>query len=119
MKAPTACALWTEPGPRLSAPTSHSFERLQQFEDESHWSRALLACRECGQRYVFEFYEEVDWADGDDPQYCTWVPIDGDEDIAAALRAGPGELAGLRPCLRKDWPKGADAPKVYWVREAG
>jgi hypothetical protein len=117
MKPPTACALWTDPEPRLSGPLSRNFELLQQFEHESHWSRALLRCRECGQRYVYEFYEEIDWADGEDPQYRTWVPVDSDAEVDRLRQAGPGGLAGFRPCLRRDWPKGAPAPTVFWVRE--
>lgn len=114
MRAPTACRLWRDPEPAARAPLQENFELLDTFVDDNHWTRYLLRCRECGQRYVYEFYEEIDWADGEDPQYCTWIPVETAAEIQAVTATGPGELAGFRPCLRKDWPKGATAPSVYW-----
>jgi hypothetical protein len=116
MSGLAGCVLWTDPEPTVGRPLAHGFELLERFVADSHWSVSLLRCRECGLRYIFEFYEEVDWVDGDDPQYCAWVPVETDADVARVRPAGPGQLAGFRPCLRKDWPKGADAPKIYWVR---
>ena len=117
MKAPTGCALWTNPEPAATAVLRDGFERLREFVDESHWSRSLLRCRECGQLYVFEFYEEIDWVDGDDPQYCTWLPVETDAEVESLSRPAVANLRAYRPHLRKDWPKGAPAARVYWVRE--
>jgi len=111
MKSPTGCALWRNPEPLVTGVLEQSFERLERFVQDDHWSRSLLRCRECGQLYFFEFYEEVDWADGDDPQYCTWIPVE------TSLRAaGRLELRRLAPRLCEDWPKGGEQ-RVYWVRD--
>lgn len=118
MKAPTGCVLWTDPEPVASAPTAAHFELLETFVEDSHWWRYLLRCRECGQRYVFEFAEEIDWVDGDDPQYCTWVPVESDAEVALVRASGRLDMRSFLPHLRKDWPKGEDR-KVYWVTGDG
>lgn len=57
------------------------FDQIQTFEDTSHWWRHLLKCEDCGQLYFHEFYEEVDWQDGDDPQFWTFIPVYTDQDV--------------------------------------
>ena len=53
-----------------------SFECVKTFEEESHLTRRMLRCKECGHVYFYEFYEEVDWSEGKDAQYITWIPVD-------------------------------------------
>lgn len=118
MKVPTNCRLWTDPARVVADGLQARFELLRTFVKESHWWRYLLKCRECGQLYVYEFYEEIDWADGEDPQYVTWVPVETDDDIAAVTAAPAGVLGSFVPRLCKDWPKGAAAAKLHWVRAA-
>jgi len=115
MKEPTGCVLWKEPGRVLSGTTEDGFETLATFVDESHWHRSLLKCRECGQLYFFEFYEEIDWVGGNDPQYCTYIPVDTDEDIASLKKTDRWGILAFAPRLQKDWPRDAEEPKVYWV----
>ena len=67
MKEPASCVLWSEPERVLDGALRDAFRLLDTFVQEDHFSRRLLACRECGQRYLFEFYEEIDWVGGDDP----------------------------------------------------
>jgi hypothetical protein len=116
MRSPTQCELWTQPERVLAGGLASGFELLDTFEKDSHWWRYLLKCRGCGQRYVYEFYEEVDWADGEDPQYVTWVPVETDDDIAAVKAAAPGVLGAFVPRLCKDWPKGAAHATLHWVK---
>jgi hypothetical protein len=73
VKAPTQCALWKKPE-LIDEPRQNRFELLETFVDESHLSRELLRCKECGQLYFFEFYEEIDWEDGNDPQFLHTSP---------------------------------------------
>jgi hypothetical protein len=114
MNQPKSCVLWRDPGPVISRPLRDGFELLETFVKESHWWRYLLKCRECGQRYVFEFHEEIDWVDGDDPQYCTWIPIETDEEAQRLKAAAPLDLRTFMPHLCDDRPKGEER-KVYWV----
>jgi len=114
MKLPKSCVLWLDPASVVSLPLQDGFKLLETFVKESHWWRYLLECRECGQLYFFEFQEEVDWVDGDDPQYCTWIPIDTDEQVQRLKMAAPLDLRMFLPHLCDDRPKG-EKRKVHWV----
>ena len=110
------CALWKDPEATVARGLQAQFELLETFARDSHWWRYLLKCRDCGQLYVMDFHETVDWEGGEDPQFTTWVPVATDDEIAAAKAAPPGALGSFTPRLCKDWPKGQDRPSLYWVR---
>lgn len=114
MRAPTQCVLWEQPE-LVAAPLSDRFELVENFIDESHWWRSLLKCRECGQLYFFEFYEEVDWEGGDDPQYAAYVPVENEQEIECLKATSPFALLEFFPRLQKDFPKGAKQPRIRWV----
>lgn len=114
MKAPTQCVLWEKPE-LINEPMKERFELLETFADESHLWRYLLKCRECEQLYFFEFYEEIDWEHGNDPQYTTWIPIDAPEDAQKFSKLSPLELLQFSPRLQKDFPKDAKTPSLRWV----
>lgn len=90
-------------------------ETVKAYQDESHLIRMLLRCPRCGQLYFYEFYEEVDWADGEDPQWRTLVPV-ADQASADAIDQLPGGALGSYPAIHMDYPKEATAPgQPYWV----
>ena len=109
------CALWKDPETTISRGLQVQFELVDTFGKDSHWWRYLLKCRACGQGYVYEFFETIDWEGGQDPQTTTWVPVDTDEEIEAARAAAPGCMDAFTPRLRRDWPKGQDRPTVAWI----
>lgn len=111
---PTQCVLWREPE-RLAAPDGEHFELVENFVESSHWDRALLKCRECGQRYFFEFYETIDWEGGDDPQYTTYIPVQTPEEIEALKQASVFDLSLFSPRLRSERPTGAKAVTIRWI----
>jgi hypothetical protein len=87
--------------------------------DKSHYHVMVLVCRSCSQRFVSVFTETIDWADGDDPQYWTTLPITGAE-AAELLQQGSSvteaQLNALgrgRRSLQQDYPKAA-APRCSW-----
>jgi hypothetical protein len=85
--------------------------------DESHYSVKLLSCPTCSQSFLSVFTEQIDWADGEDPQYWTTIPVTTAE--AAMLRgATPSEstinsTGSGRRSLVRDFPKGSD-PVAGW-----
>ena len=83
------------------------FELLETFVDESHLSRDLLKCKECGQLYFAEFYEEIDWEDGDDPQFWTYIPVQTGVEIEMLKRASPPKLLEYLP----QFAEGSKIPK--------
>jgi len=110
---PTECILWQM--------ESFSIEKLREllevvatYEDDSHLMRTLLRCKECEHLYFHEFYEEIDWSEGKDAQYLTWIPIDDPESGEELSRKSPIELLSY-PSIRYDYPMGADQPTgPYW-----
>ena len=113
MTEPTQCALWLKP--ELAEPLKDRFSLVETYVEEAHWWRYLLECRVCGQLYFFEFYEQIDWEGGDDPQYTTFVPVDGPEEIEQLKACAPFELLQFAPRLQKDFPKGATRSTFGWV----
>jgi len=115
MKKPIQCHLWNNP----CSDSLHliNFDVIETYEDDGHLSRRLVKCKDCGQLYFKEFYEWIDWENGNDPQYGTLIPVETDEDIEMLRKTDVFGLLQLRPCLRSDFPSTADTPKVYWLEK--
>lgn len=114
MIAPTQCILWETPE-RVSGVMKNRFEVIDTYVNESHHWRYLLKCRECGQLYFFEFYEEIDWVNGNDPQYSTYIPIETKDEIETLKNTSPLGLLQFFPRLQRDFPKDAKEPISHWV----
>lgn len=112
---PTQCVYWRNPELVRAAPMKEGFELIDTYAHESHLVRYLLKCRECGQLYFFEFYEWIDWEHGEDPQYSKYIPVPTVEDAQMLRKATQAELLLFSPSLNIDFPKDADAPKLYWA----
>ena len=86
--------------------------------DESHFMVKLRSCPSCKQHFVTVFTETIDWADGEDPQFWSVLPITPAES-KQLLEAGSGvvpqlhSLAPTRRSLCHDFPKG-ESPKSFW-----
>lgn len=96
-----------------------ALDRVAELVDESHFGVRILACPRCAQRFVWIFTETIDWVDGEDPQYCTLLPL---TEAEAAELTGQGastierKLAALGPgrrSLRSDFPKGKPR-RIHW-----
>ena len=80
------CVLRRDPKIALSRKVSEGFVLLETIGDDDHWWRYLLECRCCGQRYLYDFYETVDWVGGNDPQRVMIVPISDDIELGGATQ---------------------------------
>jgi hypothetical protein len=114
---PTGCAYWNKPEDMPSTELAKASDIVERFDDTSHLMHALIKCWECGQLYYYEYYDEVDYEDGDDPVFMTYIPVDNDEEIERLKALSRSELMSVVPRLHYDIPKGADAPLVRWVKE--
>lgn len=48
---------------------------VKMYQKDYHHERQLKRCASCGQLYFHEFYEEVDYRDGEDRQYFIFIPV--------------------------------------------
>ena len=107
-------------GDDAAAAWDHKLQSRITLIDEYHFDVALRLCPACGQQFVCIFTEFVDWADGDDPQYCDRLPLT--DSVADALAAqGTAvdlkqieELGRNRRRLKMDHPKGQPR-RVAWA----
>jgi hypothetical protein len=106
LRHPTQCVLWTHPE-RLTAKFGEVLEHIESYEDSSHLTRSLYKCRECGQLYFHEWYEWVDWENGNDKQYSTLVPVQTPEEIVALKQTDIVTLMTYFPRLHLDGGKPA------------
>lgn len=91
---------------------------VREYEEDSHLMHRLYRCRKCGQLYFYEFYEEIDWAEGNDPQYRTLVPVEDEGSAELLSRKAPIELLAY-PSIRMDFPRKAKEPeKPRWANLA-
>lgn len=107
---PTQCHLWTQ-DPLDREELSRVLLIVREFEDDSHLSRRLLRCQDCGQLYFYEWYEEIDWSEGNDPQYSTWIPVVSAEQAEELNGQSPLGLLGLLS-IRADYPSSTNTPGI-------
>jgi hypothetical protein len=89
------------------------FELMEMFVDESHLSRALLKCRECGQLYFYEFYEDIDLKEGNDAIYSTYIPVEDPKDIQRMKDGSVFELLYFTPRLQN--ARGTAVASMKWI----
>ena len=53
-----------------------AFDHVKWYQRDYHHGRQLKRCKRCGQLYFHEFYEEMDFRDGEDQQYFIFIPVD-------------------------------------------
>jgi hypothetical protein len=112
---PAECVLWNTEAPTIEQ-LRNAFDQVTTYEDDSHFIRRLLRCKECGHLYFYEFYEEIDWQGGDDGQYWTWIPVD-DEESGERLKGLSIIQILMYPSIRYDFPKGSNTPRgPAWYR---
>jgi hypothetical protein len=107
LRAPTQCVLWEDPK-QIALPAKLTLELVESYVESSHLDRCLFRCPECGQLYFYEFYEWVDWQEGNDKQYVTYFPVEGAADLEE-LKA-ESEFGLMRFYPRLHW----DAASPHW-----
>jgi len=96
------------------------FEPLRTMFSSSHWAFALQRCKSCGQSFLYEFKEILDWDEGDDDMWTRWIPLLPNE-VEKINRKLPDETKDQRKLnflvelmgsrLRLTWHPNGD---IYW-----
>ncbi len=117
MNIPFQCKLWQkEPLTSEDLILKGNFDQLKTYSEENHDWRYLLKCKECGQLYLYEFHEEVDWADSEDSIYCTFVPVETAEESDEIALLNYMDLGLKIPQLHNDKTKD-HGNRIYWIRK--
>jgi hypothetical protein len=101
LRHPTQCVLWEHPD-HITGKFAEIFDEVESYEDSSHLTRALYKCKECGQLYFHEWYEWVDWENGNDKMYTTLIPVQTQEEIQALKGTDTIMLMTFFPRLQLD-----------------
>jgi hypothetical protein len=101
LRNPTQCVLWQHPE-RIGGKFAEIFKGVEDYEDSSHLTRSLLKCKECGQLYFHEWYEWVDWEEGNDKMYTTLIPVRTKEEIETLKGTSTFMLMTFFPRLQLD-----------------
>lgn len=91
------------------------FIKVKSLIREDHLFRYILKCNRCGQFYLFEFYETIDWEKGNDPQYKTYVPVKTVEEAEKLSKKSLFELNKVTPRLQSDFLQDGTR-RIAWVR---
>lgn len=70
-------------------------DRVERFYNSSHFDREVRMCRECGQLFLFEYIEFMDFSFGKDKQYCTYIPV---KDVDEARQINEKYPSNIRVC---------------------
>ena len=109
---PTQCHLWSK------EPLTKSdlrFRMIETYSEENHFEQKLLECADCGQVFYSQFYEEIDWEDGNDSQYSTFIPIQPSKETIERLnKSSPIELLQFIPRLHYD---SKTETTIKWARQ--
>lgn len=101
---PVQCQLWKK-GELSKEEIRHwPFKTLREFLDESHMTRSLLKCEECGQLYFYEFYEVVNFEGGEDDMFYKYIPVESEKIAEEMLKMSPLALAIYTPQLQINFP---------------
>ena len=91
------------------------FENIKLYLDESHLMRRLVRHIPSGELYFYEFYEEIDYLNGNDPQYRTFIPVESEAQADKINKLDIFEIHTIIPRLIADWH--ADNTRVIkWVK---
>lgn len=104
------CHLWTSSGVKADD-LKNSLKVIKTYSEDSHLMRHLKQCQQCGQLFFYEFYETIDWTDGNDPQYRTWIPVDDEPTAEQLSQLSPLEIQQFRRIII-DWPKDLPEPSA-------
>jgi hypothetical protein len=114
-KAPLGCELWTQETPNLNLENVKVYtNEFPVYADEA--IRKLMRCADCGQLYFYEMLEYIDWEEGNDPTYRTYIPVASVADADKLAFVPQLEIIEQKPQIRKDWPKEAPEPVIAWVK---
>ncbi len=108
---PTQCHLWQKENLTRE---DLDFETIKTYWDSSHFWRLLQKCKQCGQLYINDTIEFVDWEEGNDELYTTMIPVSEEELLKYDFSKiyGVDLLENFHPLIF--WAPGNN---IKWIRD--
>lgn len=91
-----------------------NFEIIKEYSRSSHHSRRLLKYLLTNDLYFYEFHEETDWVNGNDPQYRTYIPVDSEGRADEINKLSILDIHTITPRIIMDW-KADDTRVLQWI----
>ena len=79
----------------------HSLETVEIFTDDPHFVRSIKRCPVCGGYFLYDLHEWVDWSDGNDEIYTTYLPAKS-LNHARQMNNGKEHIRNRRPAIHWD-----------------
>ena len=92
------------------------FIEVKTLIEESQLYRRILKCNKCGQLYFYEFYETIDWEQGHDPQYTTYIPVKSEKEAAEMGTMPPYKMLTIFPRLQYDFLQDGTR-RIVWMKK--
>ncbi|MFH1780782.1 MAG: hypothetical protein ABH841_02160 [Candidatus Nealsonbacteria bacterium] len=99
---PKNCHLWQKEN---ITGNDLDFETVKTYWDSSHFWRLLQKCKRCGQLYIDDTVEFVDWVDGKDEIYTTIIPVSEEE----VIKHDFSKLSGIELFMF--------SPRILWDKD--
>jgi UDP-N-acetylmuramate-alanine ligase len=90
------------------------FEMIKVYINDDHFIRKLLKHIPSDELYFYEFKEDIDYVNGNDPQYRTYIPV---KDEVKADEINKLDIFGIHtisPRLIDDW-LADDTRRTLWI----
>ncbi len=92
-----------------------NFENIKIYSDDDHLKRRLMRYKPTGEVFFYEFKEDIDYVNGNDPQYRTYIPVKNEEQADEINKLDILQIHTIAPRLIDDWH--ADDTRVTkWIK---
>lgn len=104
------CHLWSE---KLTKEMLlKAFETVKNYSDNYHNSRDLMKCKKCGLLYFSEYIEIVNFGEGNDNEYYSFIPVSSIEEADKLNELSELELTNYLG-IRLNFPPYNSTP--FWL----
>ena len=112
LTAPEQCHLWSKEQ-FTPEDLKDNFETVEFISEDIHDIRKVLNCKHCKHLYFYEFHDEIDWVNGHDPLYTTYIPVKTEEEIQKLKETDYFSILKFYPRIVCDW-LGNGTETVKW-----
>ena len=80
-----------------------NFENIKIYSEDDHLTRRLMKYKPTGELYFYEFKEDIDYVNGNDSQYRTYIPVETEEKADEINKLDIFGIHKISPRLIDDW----------------